>query len=145
MRNLFSTAKPAEANVAIGTGASSGTSNSGDTSSPPRQQQFKVGASVYDASHHGSCRGYGTVVGMSDLADDGMQKWKVKWMKDGTRITAIKETYLELPLIHSCHRVAPSGLNQPILVVLGMHKGKTGVTKKKVGMVVVVVAAGGRG
>lgn len=124
------------ATAATGDSSSDGSGGSSSSSSPPRQQQYKVGASVYDASHHGasSCRGYGRIVGGADIADDGTQRWKVEWEKEGSRIKPIKETYLELSLIDHRRRTPPSGLDQPILVVLGTHKGKTGVTKKKVGM-----------
>lgn len=48
-------------------------------------------------------------------------------------MTAIQESYLDLSVVHHDHRQAASGLQQRILVVVGTHKGKQGITVKKVG------------
>ena len=43
-------------------------------------------------------------------------------------MTAIQERYLDLSVVHHDHRQAASGLQQRILVVVGTHKGKEGIT-----------------
>lgn len=99
------------------------------------QLWFAAGASVYDRSQHGNCRGYGIIDRAAEPAPDGTQKWFVRWdgAAEGSRCTAISERYLELSHIHHRHRKEPTGLQQPILVMVGSSKGKTGVTEKKVG------------
>jgi hypothetical protein len=130
--------------VSAANGDSSG--ENGGSSRTSWQQQYERGASVYDASHHTPNRGYGTIVGTADPAPDGSQKWVVEWEGGkGRRACGIQEAYLDLALIPHWQRKAPTGLNQPILVVLGTHKGKTGETKRKVGLGPGSVLTGGYG
>lgn len=105
--------------------------SNGTTADPPHQQQFQVGASVYDLAHHGNCRGFGYITQAADPAPDSTARWSVKW-ENGQRTTAIKEQYLALPLISHLHRTPPTALEQPVLVVLGSHRGKTGATVRTV-------------
>lgn len=91
-----------------------------------RQTEYRVGASVYDRSHSGSNRGYGTI---TEAVEPG--KWRVAYGR-GSRACASSEPYLELALIRDSARVPPTAMQQPILVVLGTHKGKTGATLKRV-------------
>lgn len=102
----------------------------------PQQLQFGVGASVYDATHKRS-RGYGVIVRAGRPAP-GSQRWVVKFdhLQPGKmtqqRQTSIAEAYLELPLVHHANRVPPRRLLEDVVVLLGTHKGKTGVTVRKV-------------
>lgn len=91
-----------------------------------RQAEYCVGASVYDRSHSGSNRGYGTI---TEAVEPG--KWRVHWSR-GSRACASSEPYLELALIRNSSRVPPTAMQQPILVVLGTHMGKAGTTLKRV-------------
>lgn len=112
------------------------------------QTCFQPGASVYDASQHGQRRGYGIIDRRAADADDGTRKWYVQWdsAAPGSRCTAISETYLRLSHIHHSSRVSPTGLQQPIVVMVGTYKGKAGVTEQKVGSqgVVYEAALGGQ-
>lgn len=73
-------------------------------------------------------RGYGCIKRRGDTALDGTPTWFVDWERPGARQRAFKETSLEVALIPHSSRVEPTGLQQPILVVLGQHKGKRGTT-----------------
>lgn len=95
------------------------------------QAAFQAGAAVYDCSHKRS-RGYGVIVCAGSPAADGQARWVVDFGGGQQRKRAISETYLELPLLHHCRRSPPSGLQQEVLVVLGMHKSRTGITVRKV-------------
>lgn len=103
---------------------------------PGRPQAcFQPGASVYDASQHGQRRGYGVIDRKAADADDGTRRWYVLWdnAAPGSRCTAISETYLWLSHIHHSSRTSPTALQQPIVVMFGTYKGKTGITEQKVG------------
>jgi hypothetical protein len=106
----------------------------GSSDSPRHQQQFAVGASVWDRAHN-ECRGYGVIQKSANTAPGHTRKWYVAWERkwEGQRCTAILETSLELSHIHHRDRMPPSALEQAVLVVLGRHKGKTGTTHQKVG------------
>ena len=93
-----------------------------------------IGASVYSLCHKSSDedRGYGCIQRRGDTALDGTPTWFVEWERPGARQRAFKETSLEVALIPHSSRVEPSGLQQPILVVLGPHKGKRGTTVAQV-------------
>lgn len=107
------------------------------------QAGFACGASVYDRGHGGQQRGYGAVLKAAGTADDGTARWYVDWAaggRTGGRTTAIKETYLEVALIHNSARCPPTAIGQGVLVVLGNFKNSTGVIVGKVG-----TCAGGRG
>jgi hypothetical protein len=88
---------------------------------------------VWDYTHNES-RGYGKILAAAPPAADGNLRWKVDF-ESGQRASAIQQRYLDLSYIHHDQREAPSGLQQRILVVVGKHKGKEGVTVKKVGAV----------
>ena len=96
------------------------------------QSTFKVDASVWDASHH-THRGYGTIVGTADAAEDSTPRWRVCF-DAGHRVTAIKETSLDLCIMRHQLRQEASGIGQRILVVSGSWKGMEGVTVRKVSM-----------
>lgn len=100
----------------------------------PHQQQFEIGASVWDNTHH-TCRGYGVICAAGNPADDGTPKWYVEWdnKQEGQRCRAIQETSLQLSLIQHDKRKPPTALGQSIIVLVGTHKGKTGTTVRKVG------------
>lgn len=91
------------------------------------------GASVWDSTHNQS-RGYGLIRAAAPPTADGNERWQVKF-ESGQRMSTIQQRYLDLSWIHHDQRVAASGLQQRIVVVVGTHKGKEGVTVKKVGAV----------
>ena len=92
-----------------------------------QQQGYAVGAAVYDNSHKAS-RGWGTIkaAAAADPAD-GTPRWQVQFER-GQRTTAIKQSYLALPCMPCSDRVAPAAAGQRIMVVVGEHSGKEGVT-----------------
>lgn len=103
------------------------------TAPPPLlQEDYRIGASVYDRSHNNNPRGYGEISRRASPDDNGNPRYYIAF-STGQRITAMKETYLELSHIHHRDRVPATALQQRILVVLGTHKGKSGLTIAKVG------------
>ena len=107
------------------------------------QMANELGACVCD-THKGKQRGYGTINVEADPARDGTARWYIAWdnVPAGTHTTAIKETYLNLALLPSCSRRAPTALVQCIMVVLGNCKGREGVTDSEAWGRVAAVGAG---
>lgn len=88
---------------------------------------------MWDYTHNQS-RGYGRILAAAPPAADGNQRWRVKF-ESGQRASTIQQRYLDLSWFHHDQREAASGLEQRILVLVGTHKGKEGVTVKRVGAV----------
>lgn len=124
---------PAVNFIVRGCGGSGKAGESGEEQQQEEQDApFYVGASVYDASHHGACRGYGFITKAAEPAADGTPRWYVKFER-GDRTTAVSEAYLGQCHIDHVGRDPPQSAGQRIVVVVGPHRGKEGVTVAKVG------------
>ncbi len=93
---------------------------------------------MYHISHtlSSESRGYGTISRQAPTVDlDGTHQFYVEeWERPrvGARNTSISASHLDLSLVHHKDRTPPTGLDQPILVVVGPHKAATGTTIAKV-------------
>jgi hypothetical protein len=103
---------------------------SADGGSTAVQTSYRPGACVYDMSHHKS-RGYGVILKPAEPAEDGAQRWLVKWEKEGARSKPIKESSLGLALIPNSQRSEITAIGQRFTVVVGTFKCSEGVTVKK--------------
>ena len=120
--------------VAVAAAAAAPTAGE-DPKQPPQQAPVHcIGASVYSLGHKSTDEdhGYGCIRRHGTPASDGTRTWFVEWERPGARQRAFKETSLEVALIPHSSRISPSGLQQPVLVVLGQHKGKRGTTVAQV-------------